>query len=271
VSLLSVRLTVDYPGRCGVVRDAAFDLPAGQILGLVGRSGSGKSTLGLALLGLLQYRGGSARGRVVFEGTELLKLPERLWRRLRGSRIGFVPQSPIASLNPALRLETQLKEAWRVHAPVAHAPQAISEALEMACLPSSREFLRQYPPQLSVGIAQRVLIAMAILHRPSLLIADEPTSALDAITQSEILRLFADLNRRLGTSILYISHDLLSVASLCSRVAIMNSGELVEVAPVEEVFHSPKHPYVAQLVRALPRMPAAYEFNLKAAPETADM
>jgi ABC-type dipeptide/oligopeptide/nickel transport system ATPase component len=187
----------------------------------------------------------------------LLSLSERAWRRLRGNRIAFVPQSPIASLNPAIRLETQLREAWRVHAKTSEqqADRAIAEALELACLPSTRDFRRQYPAQLSVGLAQRVLIAMAVLHRPSLLIADEPTSALDAITQADVLRLFADLNARLGTSILYISHDLLSVASLCHRVAILDAGELVEIGPVQDVFRSPRHPFVTRLVDALPVNP----------------
>jgi ABC-type dipeptide/oligopeptide/nickel transport system ATPase component len=213
--------------------------------------------LGLALLGLLGLRRGAVRGSVRFDGAELLTLPERALRSLRGSRIAFVPQSPIASLNPALRLESQLREAWRVHANLSkrNPELAIAEALELACLPATRDFLRQYPAQLSVGLAQRVLIAMAVLHRPSMLIADEPTSALDAVTQSEILRLFSDLNARLGMSILYISHDLLSVAALCHRVAILDAGELVEISTIENVFRSPRHPYVVRLVQALPVNP----------------
>jgi ABC-type dipeptide/oligopeptide/nickel transport system ATPase component len=250
--LLSVRLSVDYPGRPAVLNGVELDLEQGEILALVGRSGSGKSTLGLAALGLLGLRGGVARGSVVFESIELLALPERKMRRLRGSRMAFVPQSPIASLNPALRLETQLREAWRIHKGGTDHRQPVLEALEMASLPASREFLRLYPAQLSVGLAQRVLIAMAVLHRPSLLIADEPTSALDAITQAEILKLFADLNRRLGMAILYISHDLLSVAGLCHRVAILDGGRLVESGSVPEVFRAPRHPYARRLVEAMP-------------------
>ena len=153
-------------------------------------------------------------------------------------------QSPLASLNPALQIRTQLREAWRAHsdrnATSSDCEQAIESALKSVSLPSGdRDFLDKRASQLSVGQAQRVLIAMAIMHRPALLIADEATSALDVITQSEILRLFDELNRRLGTSILYISHDLLSVASLSHRVAILNGGTIVETGLTEQIFASP--------------------------------
>lgn len=251
-SLLSARLSVDYPGRPGVLKEVCFELNSGEILALVGNSGSGKSTLGLTLLGLVGLRGGVARGSVHFLGTELLGMPECEWRQWRGSRITFVPQSPVASLNPALRIGAQMQEAWANHAARAGGEERIHESLEMASLPATREFLRQYPSQLSVGLAQRVLIAMAVLHRPALLIADEPTSALDPITQAEILDLFRDLNRRLGMAILYISHDLQSVAGLCHRVAILNDGGIVETGDVREVFESPRHPYTRRLVNAMP-------------------
>jgi ABC-type glutathione transport system ATPase component len=259
-TLVTARLTVDYAGRPGVLQDASFQIARSEILALVGQSGSGKSTIGLTLLGLLGLRGGAARGNVRFGGRELLGMPERGWRQLRGSQIAFIPQSPLASLNPALRIGTQMEEAWRIHAADRGAgADRIREAMEMASLPATREFLRQYPSQLSVGLAQRVLIAMAILHRPSLLIADEPTSALDPITQSEILTLFADLNRRLGMAMLYISHDLLSVASLCHRVAILERGAIVETGTVREIFESPRHAYTQRLIQALPICPSGMQ------------
>jgi ABC-type glutathione transport system ATPase component len=255
--LLDVRLSVDYPGKPGVLRDVTFQLNRGEILGLVGKSGSGKSTLALAILGLLDTKGARARGHVLFQGRDLLALPEKEMRRLRGREIGLVLQSPLASLNPGLLLSTQLEEAWRAHANGGSAgwAQRASELMESVSLSSDPAFLRRRPAELSVGLAQRVLIALAILHRPPLLLADEPTSALDVITQAEILELFARLNRNLGMGMLYISHDLLSVASLCNRIAILHEGAIVETGPPEQIFSRPEHPYTRRLVDALPRSP----------------
>ena len=157
-------------------------------------------------------------------------------------------------MNPALRIGTQLSEAWRAHAngTADGCRRCLRESLRSVSLPDDDEFLKRYPSQLSVGQAQRVLIAMAILHRPPLLIADEPTSALDPITQSEILALFSSLNRERDMAILYISHDLLSVASICHRVAILHDGEIVECANPDDVFNRPSHPYTQRLVASLP-------------------
>jgi ABC-type dipeptide/oligopeptide/nickel transport system ATPase component len=226
----------------------------GEVLGLVGQSGSGKSTLALAILNLVSFKGGKSSGQIWFQGSELLAVPEREMRTFRGRRIGFVLQSPLSALNPALRVETQLVEAWRAHAPVPAGglrPMLLS-LLESVALPADEALLRRYPAQLSVGQAQRILIAMAIIHRPALLIADEPTSALDAITQSEILQLLGRLNRELGMAILYISHDLLSVAGLCHRIAILHQGEIVECQSAAETFQNPAHPYTRQLIQSLP-------------------
>ena len=166
-------------------------------------------------------------------------------------------QSPLSSLNPALKIRTQLKEAWRAHAvgSKADCEAAIRAALESVSLPASDEFLRKYPSQMSVGQAQRVLIAMAVMHRPALLIADEATSALDVITQSEILALFRQLNRSSGMAILYISHDLASVAGICDRIAILHQGEIVETGTTEQVLTSPRHEYTQRLMAAMPKMP----------------
>ena len=254
-ALLSLNLSADYPGR-PVLRDLTLDMRRGEILGLVGQSGSGKSTLALSVLRLLDLKGGRAAGEIRFQGRDLMGLSEREMRQVRGRGIALVPQSPIASLNPSLRIGAQLREAWTVHAGAGEPP--LFELLSSVSLPADDDFLRRYPRQLSVGLAQRVLIAMAILHRPALLIADEPTSALDSITQSEILQLFARLNQVLGMAVLYVSHDLLAVASLCHRVAILHGGAIVEMDSTENVFRSPSHPYTHRLIQALPKNPYAF-------------
>jgi ABC-type glutathione transport system ATPase component len=263
--LLSLRLSVDYRNKAGVLRDVSMELRQGEILGLVGQSGSGKSTLSLAILRLLHLKGGTARGTLLFKGEDLFAKTESAMRSLRGREMSIVLQSPLSSLNPALRIGTQLSEAWRAHADGTReeCAAAISTALVNVSLPNDSDFLRRRPSQLSVGQAQRVIIAMAVLHRPSLLIADEPTSALDTITQSEILRLFAELNRQLGMGILYISHDLLSVAALCHRIAILNDGEIVEVGPPSQIFGAPRHSYTQKLVAALPSVSLLTSKNRK--------
>jgi peptide/nickel transport system ATP-binding protein len=257
--LLSIKLCVDYPGKPRALRDVKFEIAPGEILGLAGESGSGKSTLALALLRLEGLRGGRASGEILFAGRDLMRLREREMRRVRGREISLVLQSPTSALNPVLRIGRQLSEAWKTHAGNSgnQCQTAIVEALESVGLPGDEDFLRRYPAQISVGQAQRVLIAMAILHRPSLLIADEPTSALDMITQSEVLALFSRLNRELNMAILYISHDLLSLASLCHRAAVLREGELVECGNTEQIFCAPAHAYTRRLMESLPRNPFA--------------
>ena len=256
--LLSTRLTVDYPRKPGVLRDVCLELKPGEVLGLVGQSGCGKSTLALAILRLLHLKQGQATGSIYFRGIDLSRLPEREMRRLRGKEIALVLQSPMSALNPALRIGTQLEENWRVHrrGKREECRENLRQVLEDVCLPLEEEFLRRYPSQLSVGQAQRVLIAMAVMHRPALLIADEATSALDLITQAEILKLFAALNRKLGMGILFISHDLLSVSTISHSVAVMDQGQILECRKTAEIFTSPHHPYTQQLIRALPVPPA---------------
>ncbi len=268
-SLLSVNLTVRYPGKDPVLRGISLDIARGEVVGLVGQSGSGKSTLAMAILGLLGRQRATIEGKIIFQGSDLLAMSERELRNHRGRSLSLVLQSPLASLNPALRLRTQLREAWRAHsdskATSTDCDRAIQSALKSVSLPSDLEdpdFLRKRASQLSVGQAQRVLIAMAILHRPALLIADEATSALDVITQSEIMELFARLNRETGMSILYISHDLPSVAGICQRIAILHEGEIVESGPTEQIFTAPGHAYTQRLMAALPQVPVRREVLL---------
>ncbi|MGA2354166.1 MAG: ABC transporter ATP-binding protein [Terriglobales bacterium] len=267
--LLSARLTVRYPGKAAVLRGVSLDIARGEVVGLVGQSGSGKSTLAMAILGLLGQQRASIEGQIIFQGADLLAMSERELRKHRGRSLSLVLQSPLASLNPALRLRTQLREAWLAHsdsnATSADCDRAIQSALKSVSLPSDAEdpdFLRKRASQLSVGQAQRVLIAMAIMHRPALLIADEATSALDVITQSEIMELFARLNREIGMSILYISHDLPSVAGICQRIAILHEGEIVESGPTEQIFTAPAHEYTRRLMAALPQVPVRREVLL---------
>lgn len=224
--LLDVDISVDYPNRPDVLRNVRFTLARGEIAGLIGPSGAGKSTLALAIMRLVELRGGRIRGSIRLGGRDLMTLDAAALRRVRGREIGLVLQSPVAALNPALKIETQLREVWRAHGagPWRDARPEVSALLARMDLPAEPEFLRRYPRQLSVGQAQRVAIAMAVMHRPQLILADEPTSALDPESRAGILDLFDSLNRELGITILYISHDLVSVDRLCHRV--------IELAPV---------------------------------------
>ncbi len=250
--LLTCCISVDYGNKAGILQEAALEVYPEEILGLAGQSGSGKSTLSLAILRLLDQNC-KVEGHIRFGGRDLAGLGERAMREIRGRDIALVLQSPLSALNPALRIGTQLREAWRCHARADATAEAarIGELLENVHLPSNADFLRRYPRQLSVGQAQRVLIAMALLHRPRLLIADEPTSALDPVTQGEVLELFAELNRRLRMAILFISHDLRSLAALCHRVAILHEGRIVECGPTRRVFREPAHSYTRQLLGSI--------------------
>ena len=260
---LSAQVSVRYGDKPAVLSNVELDIYGGEVLGLIGQSGSGKSTLAMAILGLLDRKHARIEGSIQCDGCDLLKLREKDFRSWRGRKLALVLQSPLSSLNPALKIRTQLKEAWRAHASgsASDCDRAIRSALESVSLPATDEFLRKHPSQMSIGQAQRVLIAMAILHRPALLIADEATSALDVITQSEILRLFRELNRSTGMAILYISHDLASVAGICDRVAILHQGRIVELGTAQQVLTNPQHQYTQRLMSSIPRLPEAPALN----------
>ncbi|MGA2048166.1 MAG: ABC transporter ATP-binding protein [Terracidiphilus sp.] len=253
--LLRVELQAWYAEK-PVLRGIRFEIQRGEILGLVGTSGGGKSTLVQSLLGLLPWRGGRVTGQALLEGNNLLTLSERDLRKVRGCQVALIPQSPMTALNAAISLEAHFIEAWRAHESSGRAAlrQRLGTLLAEVQLPSNPEFLRRRPSQISVGQAQRVLIAMALLHRPALIIADEPTSALDPVTQAQVVDLLRKLNRQHGTSLLYISHDLVSVLQLCDRIAVLDGGVIVENLPVNQIGLG-HHATTRALVNALPAPP----------------
>jgi len=253
--ILQVRLQAEYH-KHPMLRDVHFDLYPGEALGLIGTSGAGKTTLALALLGLLAWRGGNATGEVLIDGENLLTMSSRNARHIRGNRIGFVPQSPMTALNAAVSLRAHFDEAWRAHASSGRKAldARLQELMAEVQLPGDVDFLRRKPGQISVGQAQRILIALALLHRPAVVIADEPTSSLDPVTQAEIVNLLRRLNRTHQTALLYISHDLVSVLQLCRRVAVLEGGSIVECIPVDEIEQA-QHAATRSLLGALPVPP----------------
>jgi peptide/nickel transport system ATP-binding protein len=254
-ALLRVALQASYAGK-PVLRDIRFELQRGEVLGLVGTSGAGKSTLVQSLLGLLPWRGGRVTGEVVLNEQNLLSLSDRDFRKLRGREVALIPQSPMTALNAAISLKSHFNEAWKAHEKSGHMAlaQRLQTLLTEVHLPTDPEFLRRRPSQISVGQAQRVLIALALLHRPALIIADEPTSALDPVTQTQIVDLLRKLNRLHGVSLLYISHDLISVLQLSDRIAVLDAGVIVENLPVMEIAQARQAATLA-LLNALPVPP----------------
>ena len=250
--LLKVDLQARY-GERAVLKDVRFELEPGEALALVGTSGAGKSTIVLSLLGLLPWRGGTVKGEVLLDGLNLLTLKEREWRKRRGYRIALIPQSPMSALNPAISLLAHFSHAWKAHNKGAQSvfKQRLDTVLAEVQLPTDPEFLARRSSQISVGQAQRILIALALLHRPAILIADEPTSALDPVTQNQIVELLRHLTRLHGTALLYISHDLVSVVQLCDRMAVLEGGEIVETLAVKDLGLA-RHHTTRALLGALP-------------------
>jgi oligopeptide/dipeptide ABC transporter ATP-binding protein len=259
--LLSVRdLRTTFPTPAGPARavdGVSFDIAARETVGLVGESGCGKSVTSLSILRLIQPPGRiEPESRIVFEGKELLSLDERRMREIRGARISMIFQEPMAALNPVFTVGDQIAEVARVHT-TASRREAWDKAVEMMRLTGisdPAERARQYPHELSGGMRQRVMIAMALMLNPALLIADEPTTALDVTIQAQILELLRALQARVGMSILLITHDLGVIAETASRVLVMYAGEIVEEAPVETLFSAAHHPYTEGLLAAVPRL-----------------
>jgi peptide/nickel transport system ATP-binding protein len=241
-------------GAALAVDGVSFTLEAGQVLGLVGESGCGKSVTALSLMRLVPPPGRVVAGEVLLEGRELLALPEREMRRLRGPGMAMIFQEPMTSLNPVLRVGSQIAEAVRIHGGVGRraAWDRAVELLGEVGIPEPATRARDYPHQLSGGMRQRVMIAMAIINRPQLLIADEPTTALDVTIQAQILDLLASLRSKFGLAMLFISHDLAVVSQVADRVAVMYAGNMVELGAKREIFHAPAHPYTRGLLHAVP-------------------
>ncbi len=259
-SLLEVReLTVHFDTDDGTVQavdGATLSVRAGEIVGLVGESGSGKSVTALAILRLIRPPGRLVAGAIAFDGRDLLRASEEEMRRIRGSQISMVFQSPRTSLNPVIPVGRQIERLLRLHAGLS-AAGARRRALAMlgeAGIAEPERRATQYPHQLSGGMCQRVMIAMALATSPRLLIADEPTTGLDVSIAAQILDLLRDLGRRTGAAILLITHDLGVVAEVCDRVAVMHAGQIVESAEVHRLFKRPAHPYTRGLLRSIPRL-----------------
>ncbi len=264
--LLEVRNLKTYfdtdAGIVHAVDGVDFSIKRGEVLGLVGESGCGKSVTSLSVMRLVpQPPGEIVDGQILFAGQDLLHLSPAEMRHIRGNRISMIFQEPMTSLNPVFTIGNQLCEPFQLHQGLssAEASRRASQMLELVRTPEAAGRLREYPHQLSGGMRQRVMIAMALACNPALLIADEPTTALDVTIQAQILDLMQQLQHDLGTAIMLITHDLGVIAEMAQRVAVMYTGKIVEYGDVMEVFHHPRHPYTRGLLRSIPRLDSAEE------------
>ncbi|GAB2905831.1 ABC transporter ATP-binding protein [Paralcaligenes sp. KSB-10] len=241
-------------GAVAAVDDVSFQLERGRILGLVGESGSGKSVTGFSIMGLVDEPGRIVAGEILFNGQDLTRLPEKQLQHIRGNRIAMIFQDPMMTLNPVLRVDVQMIETVQAHSKVgkAQARELARDTLGMMGISSPEERLMAYPHQLSGGMRQRVAIAIALLHKPELIIADEPTTALDVTIQGQILSEVQNLTRRNGTALIWITHDLSVVAGLADEIAVMYAGRIVEQGSVAEVLDHSLHPYTLGLLNSLP-------------------
>jgi len=258
--LLEVReLCVEFPTRHGTLRaleGVSFDIAAGEILGLVGESGAGKSLTGAAIIGLLEPPGRICGGQIMLDGRRIDDLPREAMRLLRGRQIGAIFQDPSTSLDPLYTIGQQLTETLRTHRALtaAQAREQAVELLRRTGLPAAQARLSQYPHELSGGLRQRVVIALALAGEPRLIIADEPTTALDVAMQAQIIRLLRGITQARGASVMLITHDMGIVAETCDRVAVMYAGRIVEIGPVRELIDHPAHPYTAGLMASVPSL-----------------
>lgn len=258
MTLLSIdNLKTHFFTKAGVVKSVdgvSFDLDRGEILGIVGESGSGKSVTGFSIMGLVDQPGRIVDGSIRFDGQDLVGMPEPAMRDLRGRRIAMIFQDPMMTLNPVLRVDTQMIEALRAHGRWSDedARQRCRDVLGQVGIPSPEERLKSYPHQFSGGMRQRVAIAIALLHQPDLIIADEPTTALDVTIQAQILFEVQKLVAENNTAMIWVTHDLAVVAGLADRVAVMYAGRIVEMGSTDQVVNRPLHPYTAGLIGSAP-------------------
>ncbi len=244
-------------GTVKAVDGVSFDLHKGETLGIVGESCSGKSVSNLSIINLIPSPPGKiAGGEVLFHGKDLLKMPQNEIREIRGNKISMIFQDPMTSLNPFLRISTQMVETIMLHQKLSQeeAKAKAIEMLKLAGIPAPEKRIDQYPHQFSGGMRQRVMIAMGLSCNPEILIADEPTSALDVTIQAQILELMQELTRKLGTAVILITHSLGVVAGMCDTICVMYAGRIVERGHTEEIFESPRHPYTMGLIRSVPRL-----------------
>ena len=236
------------------VQDFDLEMNAGEIVGIVGESGSGKSMTCHAIMGLLRRKGVEISGKAEFDGKDLLSMSDEELRGYQGEELSIIFQEPMTSLNPTMKIGKQVEESLRIHTKLSKAERKARalEAMELAELNDPEKIYHCYPHELSGGMRQRVMIAAALVLRPQLLIADEPTTALDVTIQAEILNTLKEINRKEGTSILFISHDLGVIRALCQRVVVMQNGLIVEQGPVEQVFYHPRQEYTKRLIAARP-------------------
>ncbi len=265
-ALLEVKnLRTHFFSRAGVVRavdDVSFSIGRGEILGVVGESGCGKSVTSLSIMRLVDKPGRIVSGEILFEGRNLLDLPQEEMRRLRGSRLAMIFQEPTSSMNPVFTIGSQIQEAILVHEKVSReaARARVLELMRLVGIPDPEKRFRQFPHQFSGGMLQRMMVAMALACNPGLLIADEPVTALDVTIQAQILDLVKELRSKTGASVLLITHDMGVVAETCDRVVVMYLGKVVEDGPIDVIFDDPKHPYTAGLFASIPRLEETAEW-----------
>ena len=261
-ALLSVRdLKVSFftpAGEVKAVDGISYDVRRSEVIGIVGESGSGKSVGAYAIMGLLQSPGRVIGGSIELEGEDVLGYNEKQMQDLRGGRISMIFQNPMTSLNPVYTIGNQIREALWAHRNVSRAAAnaRVAEMLDLVGINNPERRIRQYPHELSGGMRQRIMIALALICEPALLIADEPTTALDVTIQAQILALMRQIQTKTQMAIIFITHNLGVVADICSRVAVMYAGHVVETGPVDDIFYNPKHPYTIGLLRSMPRLDA---------------
>jgi len=245
-----------FDGIAKAVDGVNFEIAEGETFGLVGETGCGKSVTALSILRLVDPPGRVVSGEILFDGEDLLRIKEKEMRHIRGNKIGMIFQDPMSSLNPVITVGFQLKESIKLHQGIREgkAESLATEILEKVRIPEPSKIMKRYPHELSGGMQQRVMIAIALCCHPKLIIADEPTTALDVTIQAQILRLIRDLKHDIGSSMLMITHNLGLISKCCDRVGIMYAGNLVEVCDVAAVFSEPLHPYTRGLIEAIPKV-----------------